>query len=81
LEDAALDPIAVYTELFERHLGGDWGRCYVEEFDHNVEALREGYRLFSVYDVAGETYWLITSAPSGPQGPRKATTILLPGDY
>ena len=81
LEAVRLDPITVYTDLLERHLGGDWGKCYVEDFDHNDEALREGYRLFSVYDVAGETYWLITEAPSAPQGPRVATTLLLPDDY
>jgi hypothetical protein len=62
--------------FIERHACGDWGT--LNEFDRqqNEEALAEGNRLFSRYEVApGAILWLIT------EWDRSATTLLLPSEY
>lgn len=59
-----------------RHAAGDWGD--VDEHDHkeNELALKEGFRLLSVYHDRNDIkFWIITEAD------RSATTILLPEDY
>jgi hypothetical protein len=59
-----------------RHAHCDWGQCGSEDAKANDEALKEGTRLFSVYqDRHGRKFWIITEAD------RSATTILLPSDY
>jgi hypothetical protein len=59
-----------------RHLNGDWGRVCREDWVENELSLREGFRLFSVYDAAdGTRFWIITEAN------RIATTVLLPSEY
>jgi hypothetical protein len=59
-----------------RHAAGDWGDVSPEDWKENDLALREGFRLFSVYhDRNGVKFWVITEAD------RSATTVLLPEDY
>jgi hypothetical protein len=63
-----------------RHAAGDWGE--LENFDkrQNEQAVKEGYRILSAYDVPladGETerIWVITEAD------RSSTCLLLPSEY
>jgi hypothetical protein len=63
------------SELIARHVQGDWGD--LEEFDRlaNEEALANGGRLFSAYNVADFKVWIITEED------RSVTTALLPDEY
>ena len=61
---------------FGRHLSGDWGEVCREDWIANELSLKEGTRLFSVYNAAnGTRFWVITEAD------RSATTVLLPDEY
>ena len=63
-------------KALSRHVQCDWGDCCPEDWEENELALREGFRLFSVYrSEAGTKFWIITEAD------RSATTVLLPADY
>jgi hypothetical protein len=63
-------------EAFVRHIGGDWGDVCDEDWNRNQNALEEGTRLLSSYVDRNDTkFWIITEAD------RRATTILLPGEY
>lgn len=72
--------IEIGTALF-RHLAGDWGDLDTEDTESNNEALQDGSRLFSAYQLerAGKI-WIITEAADS-QGERAATTILFPSEY
>ena len=58
-----------------RHVRGDWG--IVSEFDKeaNDRAVKEGLRIFSVYEAAGKRLWVITESD------RSKTTVLFPEEY
>jgi hypothetical protein len=58
-----------------RHATGDWGDLCAFDRRQNEIALRDGYRVFSSYDVSAERVWIITEAN------RSVTTILLPEEY
>jgi hypothetical protein len=58
-----------------RHATGDWGDLCAFDRRQNEIALRDGYRVFSSYDVSAERVWVITEAD------RSVTTILLPEEY
>ena len=67
-------------ELLVRHESGDWGEVCEEDRETNERALKDGSRLFSVYEEEGENgasmrVYVIT------EWNREATTILLPEDY
>jgi hypothetical protein len=65
-------------DLFDyitRHATGDWGELCAFDRRQNEIALREGYRIFSSYDVSVERVWIITEAD------RSVTTILLPEEH
>lgn len=70
----SLAPFAVLHAL-ARHRGGDWGDAGPEDAAENELALREGFRLLSVYRSGGTKFWVITEAD------RSLTTVLLPEDY
>jgi hypothetical protein len=72
--------LEIGTALF-RHLAGDWGDLDTEDFDQNNEALQDGSRLFSAYQLerAGKI-WVITEAADS-LGQRAGTTILFPHEY
>jgi hypothetical protein len=56
-----------------RHANCDWGS--VSDPDENLQALKTGGRLLSVYNLSDLTIWIITEAD------RSATTVLFPEDY
>ena len=64
-----------------RHESGDWGEVCEEDRATNEQALQDGSRLFSVYELEDEKnegkvrFYVIT------EWHREATTILLPEDY
>lgn len=67
--------------LVLRHVCGDWGDVSAEERGLNVQALRDGFRLFSAYRLSSRhTLWVMTTAADSA-GRRDATTILLPSEY
>lgn len=77
--------------LLDRHVHGDWGEVCAEDAETNEQALVNGARLMSVYDVplpldtdadpaaqpkaSTGTVWIITEAD------RSVTTLLLPEEY
>ena len=69
--DAGDDPF----DYIARHATGDWGNLCGFDRRQNEIALREGYRVFSSYDVPAGRVWVITEAD------RSVTTILLPEEY
>jgi hypothetical protein len=59
-----------------RHMNLDPGVLGVEDELANLQAVREGRRVFSAYEPRdGTRIWIITEAD------RSATTILLPEEY
>ena len=63
-------------DFVSRHVQGDWGECCDEDREANENALRNGDRLFSVYQTAkGVKIWVITEAD------RSSTCVLLPEEY
>ena len=71
---ASEEPLA----LLRRHQSGDWGDVGPEDWKMNDRDLREGERLFSVYELDGARglrVYVIT------EWDRSATTILLPEEY
>jgi hypothetical protein len=72
-------------QLLARHVLGDWGEVCPEDAQANEDALREGSRLLSVYQLpapvteqealAPVKLWVITEAD------RSVTTLLLPEEY
>jgi hypothetical protein len=74
-----LNAIETFT-LLVRHESGDWGEICEEDRATNEQALQDGSRLFSVYELEDENeskvrFYVIT------EWHREATTILLPEDY
>lgn len=71
----ALKPEQI-TSAILRHSRGDWGLVDAEDAAENELALKEGLRLFSVYEDDKKTrFWIITEAD------RSVTTVLLPSEY
>jgi len=69
IEEAGLNG----ADLIDRHVAGDWGS--VADPEENEEALREGERLLSMYEVGAGTIWILTERD------RSVTTLLTPSDY
>ena len=68
-------------ELLARHVSGDWGDLDDEDRRLNDEALTDGSRLLSAYNLrSGVRIWIITEA-ADDNGHRAATTLLLPDEY
>jgi len=74
-----------FFSLLYRHVCGDWGCVCKEYAQANKDALRNGTRILSAYELtalmdienaeASIKVWLITEAD------RSATTLLLPEEY
>lgn len=62
-------------ELINRHVSGDFGNLTPDDIEANREAIAQGFRVFSAYDLSNGRVWVITEAD------RSVTTILLPSDY
>ena len=72
---ASAIPADEILKALERHAAGDWGLVDQTAWKENDQALRNGQRLFSVYQSsAGQRFWLITQAD------RAVTTAVLPED-
>ena len=67
-------PIQVMAMLV-RHASGDWGTVCEEDWLANNQALVDGSRVLSAYDVGDQKVWFIT------EWDRSVTTILLPSEY
>ena len=64
------------SDFLARHLEGDWGDLCDEDKEANDQALIDGSRIFSSYQICKEEkIWVITEAD------RSSTTILLPSEY
>ncbi len=61
--------------LLARHSRGDWGDLGAFDRKANDRALRNGERLFSVYDTPAGKLWIITESA------RSSTCLLLPSEY
>ena len=62
--------------LLMRHVRGDFGDIGHDDVAANQDAIVNGGRIFSAYDLpTGNTVWVITEAD------RSATTFLLPDEY
>ena len=61
--------------LIGRHVSGDYGDLDDDDRQANVDALKHGLRVFSVYQIGGERFYCITEAD------RSSTCLLLPSEY
>jgi hypothetical protein len=69
-------PAAAVLNAIARHAAGDWGLLDAHDRQQNERALRQGGRLFSVYQTdGGQRFYVITESS------RDLTTVLLPEDY
>ena len=72
LQEAGVTPL----DLLGRHARGDWGDMTPDDLQTNDQALVEGSRIFSAYEIpGGERIWVITESD------RSSTCLLLPGEY
>jgi len=62
-------------EALRRHASGEWGDLDDEDKQENELSLKQGFRLFSAYNLEDERVYAITEAD------RSVTTILLAEDY
>jgi hypothetical protein len=79
---AHLDKHGVYPSvLLSQHCHGDW--CVVDAHDAKCnEAIHNGGRIVSAYDVEGTGIWVITEAETdGPNWQRASTCLLLHDEY
>ena len=64
------------SSFMRRHHCGDWGDLGDEDKQSNKEALEDGFRILSCYQVGnGRRIYIITEAD------RSSTCILLPEEY
>ena len=59
----------------ERHITGDFGDVCADDARENLFAIEQGFRILSVYTIAGRKVWCITEAD------RSCTTLLFPEEY
>ena len=62
-------------DAFERYQRCDWGDLCEEDKTENEQALKNGNRIFAVYNIGNEKIWIIT------EHDRSVTTILFPDEY
>lgn len=74
IEDQNIDMIEVIA-LLAQHQDGNWGDVDDDDWTANDDALADGGRLLSAYELEGERVWVIT------EWDRSATTVLFPRDY
>ncbi len=68
-------------QILARHAACDWGDLDDEDRRLNDEALKDGSRLLSAYNLrSGVRVWCITEA-ADDSGHRACTTILRPEEY
>ena len=64
-----------------RHVMGDFGNLDEEDTARNTEALTNGARVFSAYDIPERGDDLVTKVWVITEADRRVTTVLLPSDY
>jgi hypothetical protein len=70
------DHLALVMPFVARHANCDWGDVDADDWRANDDALREGNRLLSAYDIGrGRRLWILTEAD------RSATTVILASEY
>jgi hypothetical protein len=73
--------VADVFRCLSRHSRCDWGDVCREDRRRNDEALVDGSRLFSAYQLAdGRKLWVITEARDDAER-RSHTTVLFPDEY
>lgn len=71
LEKHNLTPI----QLLQRHVTGDFGDLCEEDCQLNHEAIKNGERILSAYEIGGDKLYLITEAD------RSSTCCLMANEY
>jgi hypothetical protein len=61
--------------LIVRHVGGDWQEMSKDDQVANKNAITDGSRILSAYQVGDDRFYVITEAD------RASTTILLAAEY
>ena len=62
------------------HRCGEWGNLGKEDAAANDQAIQNGSRILSAYEVEGRKIWVITEA-ADDTGRRSHTTLLFPEEY
>lgn len=63
-------------ELLSRHVSGDFGEVDAEDWQANLDAIKDNERLLSAYTLkTGERLWVIT------EGDRSSSAIIRPDEY
>ena len=63
-------------EFLSRHVSADFGEVDAEDWQANLDGIKDGERILSAYTLkTGEKLWVITEAD------RSSSTILLPDEY
>jgi hypothetical protein len=70
---------AAVLECFTRHQSGDWGTVPDEDKQANDDALVNGDRVLSAYEIDGTKVWVITDWDR--EWDRSVTTVLFPEEY
>lgn len=80
---AHLDKHGIYPSvLLSQHVHGDWAALDAHDAKRNDEAILDGGRVMSAYEVEGTRLWVITEAETGgPDRARASTCLLLPSEY
>ena len=77
LAEAGLSP----DFLINKHIQGDWGDVGREDWEANQQALKDGSRILSVYQISPTVrVWIITEGMND-SGVRESTCLLLPSEY
>jgi len=78
LQVAGISPL----DLLARHVRGDWGDLSQEDMEANNQALVDGSRILSAYELPGQDQkvWIITEAV-GDDGQRASTCIMMADEY
>lgn len=63
------------VQLLSLHVTGNWGSLPEEDIKENEFSLKNGFRLFSAYDIDDARFYVIT------EWDRSVTTVLLPMEY
>ncbi len=74
-----LDVQPEVAQALRRHAQGDWGDTPADDAALNEEAVKDGSRIMSSYQIGGIRIWIITEVVDEDGG--RATTILLPEEY
>ena len=78
LQAAGISP----QRLLSRHAQGDWGDLSQDDLEANNQALVDGSRILSAYELPGQDQkaWIITEAV-GDDGQRASTCIMMADEY